>query len=69
MKKWVHKLEIVENDDEFFANLDINNQHTMLKTFVLNMLKANGFEARLKLEQYVEDYSDVDDYMSTADVE
>jgi hypothetical protein len=58
MKKWKLELEIVENEDEFFQTLDYANQHSVLKSFVLDVLAANGFEPRVRLAKYEETYDD-----------
>jgi len=56
MKKWRLELEVAENEDEFFQSLDNNNQHSVLKSFILNVLKANGFDSRIRLSRYEETY-------------
>jgi len=58
MKKWLLHLEVVENEDEFFQTLEYANQHTVLKNFILDVLHANGFESRVKLNKYEENYED-----------
>ena len=58
MKKWLLQLEIVENEDEFFQTLDHNNQHSVLKTFILDVLKANGFEPRIRMNRYEETFGE-----------
>jgi len=60
MKKWNLELELVENEDEFFKTLEYANQHKSLKMFLLDMLKANGFDAGIKLNKYEETYDEED---------
>ena len=54
MKKWALDLEVIENEDEFFQTLDYANQHKVLKAFILDMFKANGFDSRIRLKRYEE---------------
>lgn len=68
MKKWLLDLEVVENEDEFFQTLDYANQHKVLKQFILDMFKANGFESRVRLSKYVEEYGDEEEFESAAPV-
>jgi len=56
MKKWLLQLEVVENEDEFFQSLDYANQHDVLKNFILDVLHANGFSSRVRLNKYEENY-------------
>lgn len=58
MKKWLLQLEIVENEDEFFQTLDQNNQHSVLKKFILDVLTANGFEPRIRMNRYEETFDE-----------
>lgn len=60
MKKWNLELEILENEDEFFQTLDPATQHRSLKHFFLDMFKANGFDAGIKLLRYEETYNEMD---------
>ena len=65
-KKWMLDLEIVENEDEFFQTLDYGNQHRVLKSFILDMLKANGFDSRIRLSRYEEVYGDEEEFESAS---
>lgn len=56
MRKWLMNLEILENEDDFFKDLDYANQHKVLKNFILDVLHANGFESRVRLTKYSEEY-------------
>ena len=58
MKKWSLSLEITENEDEFFQTLDAASQHKVLQNFILDMLRVNGFDSRIRLNHYEEDYEE-----------
>lgn len=62
MKKWRLQLEIDENEDEFFQSLDYANQHKVLENFILDVLHANGFQSRIRLNKYEEDYGETLDF-------
>jgi len=55
-KKWLMDLEVIDGEDEFFQTLDYSNQHTVLKRFILDVLHANGFDSRIRLNKYEESY-------------
>jgi len=61
-KKWMLDLEVVENQDEFFQTLDYGNQHTILKNFILDVLHANGFESRIRVRKYTEEFGDDEEF-------
>jgi hypothetical protein len=65
-KKWMLDLEILENEDEFFQTLEYANQHRVLKSFILDMLKANGFDSRIRLSRYEEVYGDEEEFESAS---
>lgn len=68
MKKWKLELEITENEDEFFQTLDYANQHKVLQNFILDMLKVNGFDSRIRLTRYEEEYGEEAKFLSATAV-